>query len=164
MQGERRRKQNNFNGKKITRREQSLRPDVSMGGLRFIVFQPGWDTRSQCFTLRRKMAFRLAQSQSLMTVQRAWYPSTHIVPPSPPPLLAPPRPFSSPERPSHSCTPYHTCFPLTSGTSLSRKWDRRRTIENRPDPVVAFLIFTCNFARLRLLSVKKNAGKFMART
>lgn len=53
---------------------------VSMGGLRFIVFQPGWDTRSQCFTLRRKMAFRLAQSQSLMTVQRASYPSTHIVP------------------------------------------------------------------------------------
>ena len=133
---------------RFTRREQSLRLDLSMGGLRFIVFQPGWDTRSQCFTLRRKMAFRLAQSQSLMTVQRAWYPSTHIVPRRPSsPLFIHRAPVLLLYTLSH-------LPPLTPATAILLCPENGIVEEPLKTGriVAAFLLFTCNFARLRFLS------------
>lgn len=49
-----------------------------MGGLRFIVSRLGY-TLTMFYVTQENVVFWLAQSQSLMTVQRASYPSTHIV-------------------------------------------------------------------------------------
>lgn len=124
------------------RHKQSLKLDVSIGGLRFIVFhQDGIHAHNVLRYGGKWYSGWLSHSPWWLCKELGIHQ----------PTLFPLIPFIT-------LTRLTTLYPITlaaayRGTSLSRKWDRRRTIENGLDRYT-FLLFKHNFtSKLRRQSL-----------